>query len=153
MSSLENSPADDLDDIAFIEEAAGSDDPPTPIKGVRRLLWWIIPANLGIFMIWGAFLGILLPAQVAGLDPANKVANLAIVSTVGVVLRAVRAADRRAALGPHPVALRTSRALDHHRLPRRRTLARRPRVRELASSASLIAATLVQTATTSRRDR
>ncbi len=71
-------------DIAFIEEAAGNDDPPAPIKGLRRLLWWIIPANLGIFLIWGAVPGILLPAQIAGLDPANKVANLAIVATIGV---------------------------------------------------------------------
>ncbi|WP_242616283.1 MFS transporter [Microterricola gilva] len=72
-------------EIAFIEEAAGNEDPPTPIRGVRRLLWWIVPANMGVFIIWGSFLGILLPAQVAGLDPANKVANLAIVSTVGAI--------------------------------------------------------------------
>lgn len=78
-------PTDDLAEIAFIQEAAGNEDPPIPIKGVRRLLWWIIPANLGIFIIWGSFLSILLPAQVAGLDPAHKVANFAIVSTIGAV--------------------------------------------------------------------
>lgn len=87
MPSEPLAPVDDLeiDDIAFIEEAAGNEDPPTPIKGVRRLLWWTIPANLGVFIIWGAFLGILLPAQVAGLDEANKIANFAVVSTVGAV--------------------------------------------------------------------
>jgi MFS family permease len=78
-------PTDDLAEIAFIEEAAGNEDPPTPIKGVRRLLWWMIPANLGIFIIWGSFLSVLLPSQVAGLDPAHKVADFAIVSTVGAI--------------------------------------------------------------------
>ncbi|MFF1635324.1 MFS transporter [Leifsonia sp. NPDC058248] len=78
-------PSEELAELAFIEEAAGNEDPPTPIKGVRRLLWWMIPANLGIFIIWGAFLQVLLPAQVAGLDPAHKVANFAIVSTVGAI--------------------------------------------------------------------
>jgi MFS family permease len=76
-------PVDESADIAFIEEAAGNEDPPTPIKGVRRLLWWIIPSNFAIFLIWGAVPGILLPAQITGLDPANKVVNLAIVATVG----------------------------------------------------------------------
>jgi len=85
MSSLESPTDADLTDLAFIEEAAGNEDPPTPIKGVRRLLWWMVPANLGIFIIWGSFLQVLLPAQVAGLDSANKVANFAIVSTVGAI--------------------------------------------------------------------
>ncbi|HEY9365767.1 MAG TPA: MFS transporter [Agromyces sp.] len=70
--------------LAFFEEAAGNEDPPTPIKGVRRLMGWIIPANLGIFLIWGAVPGILLPAQVAAqFGEADKVANLAIVMTIG----------------------------------------------------------------------
>ena len=69
-------------DIAFIEAAAGNEDPPPPIKGVRRLLGWIIPANLGIFLIWGAVPGILLPQQVTLIDAENKVANLAIVMTI-----------------------------------------------------------------------
>ncbi|WP_223693619.1 MFS transporter [Leifsonia poae] len=71
-------------DVAFVEEAAGNEDPPTPIKGVRRLLGWIIPANLGVFLIWGAVPGILLPHQVTLIDPdpVRKVANLAIVMTI-----------------------------------------------------------------------
>ena len=80
-----STPTDDLAEIAFIQEAAGNEDPPTPIKGVRRLLWWMVPANIGLFIIWGSFLQLLLPAQVAGLDPAHKVANFAIVSTIGAV--------------------------------------------------------------------
>ncbi|GAA1955810.1 MFS transporter [Agromyces allii] len=72
------------DALAFVEEAAGNEDPPAPIKGVRRLLGWIIPANLGIFLIWGAVPGILLPAQISLLfGEADKVANLTLVATIG----------------------------------------------------------------------
>jgi MFS family permease len=70
--------------LAFFEDASGNEDPPTPIKGVRRLLGWIIPANFGIFLIWGAVPGILLPAQIAAqFGEADKVANLTIVATIG----------------------------------------------------------------------
>lgn len=76
---------DDLDAVAAsVEDAAGNEDPPAPIKGVRRLLAWIIPANLGIFLIWGAVPGILLPAQIsAQFGEADKVANLTLVATIG----------------------------------------------------------------------
>ncbi|WP_426516363.1 MFS transporter [Diaminobutyricibacter sp. McL0618] len=84
LESAETTPTDEAE-LAFIEEAAGNEDPPTPIKGVRRLLWWIIPANMGIFIIWGSFLSLLLPAQVAGLDPAHKIVNYAVVSTIGSI--------------------------------------------------------------------
>ncbi len=70
----------------FVATAAGNDDPPPPIKGLRRLMWWIIPANFGIFMIWGAVPGILLPQQITlafGEEGNANVANLAIVSTIG----------------------------------------------------------------------
>ena len=69
--------------------ASGTDDPPPPIKGLRRLMWWIIPANLGIFMLWGAVPGILLPQQLTLLDADNKVANLAVVSAIGAFLAMV----------------------------------------------------------------
>ena len=62
-------PAHPPGSIAFIEDASGAQDPPPPIKGVRRLLWWIIPGNLAIFLIWGAVPGILLPQQITLLDP------------------------------------------------------------------------------------
>ncbi|MWB98980.1 MFS transporter [Agromyces seonyuensis] len=50
---------------------------------LRRLLLWMLPANLGVFILWGAIPGVLLPLQVAGIDEANKVANLALVTTIG----------------------------------------------------------------------
>lgn len=65
----------------FLATAAGNDDPPPPRTGLRRLLGWIIPANLGVFLIWGAVPGILLPQQITVLfGEADKVANLAIVA-------------------------------------------------------------------------
>jgi MFS family permease len=65
-------------------EPAGIDEPPAPVKGtVRRLLGWIVPANLAIFMLWGAIPGVLLPLQVAGIDADNKVGNLAVITTIG----------------------------------------------------------------------
>ncbi|MFJ3473530.1 MFS transporter [Microbacterium maritypicum] len=73
-----------ITETTFIRTAAGNDDPPPPLKGIRRLLGWIIPANLGIFLIWGAVPGILLPQQVTiALGEENKVANLAIIATIG----------------------------------------------------------------------
>lgn len=68
----------------FVGTAAGNDDPPAPIKGLRRLMVWIIPANLGIYLIWGALPGILLPQQITLLfGEQDKVANLTIVATIG----------------------------------------------------------------------
>ncbi|MEL5992556.1 MFS transporter [Microbacterium phosphatis] len=70
----------------FLATAAGNDDPPPPRTGLRRLLGWIIPANLGVFLIWGAVPGILLPQQITVLfGEADKVANLAIVATIGAL--------------------------------------------------------------------
>jgi MFS family permease len=51
--------------------------------GLRKLLWWMMPANLGVFILWGAIPGVLLPLQMEALDAAHKVANLALVSTIG----------------------------------------------------------------------
>lgn len=68
----------------FVATATGTDDPPPPVKGLRRLMWWIIPANIGIFMLWGAIPGILLPQQVTLLfGEGQDVANFAIVATIG----------------------------------------------------------------------
>ena len=79
----EAQPGAPMTENTFIATAAGNDDPPAPIKGLRRLLWWIVPANLGIFLIWGAVPGILLPAQITEFDEPNKVVNLLIVTTIG----------------------------------------------------------------------
>ncbi|BDV32027.1 MFS transporter [Microbacterium terricola] len=77
-------PAAPITENTFVATAAGNDDPPPPIKGLRRLFGWVIPANLAIFIVWGAVPGILLPAQITALfGEGNKVANLAIVATIG----------------------------------------------------------------------
>lgn len=72
----------------FVATAAGNDDPPPPVKGMRRLMWTIIPANFGVFLLWGAIPGLLLPQQVTlvfgDADQAN-VANLAIISSLGAL--------------------------------------------------------------------
>lgn len=52
---------------------------------LRSLLLWFMPGTLGIFILWGAIPTVLLPLQVEQLDPANKVANLAIVTTIGAL--------------------------------------------------------------------
>ena len=73
-----------ISESAFVATASGNDDPPAPVQGLRRLMWWIVPANLGIFVIWGAVPSILLPQQITVLfGEEDKVANLAIVVTIG----------------------------------------------------------------------
>lgn len=58
----------------------------TKIRGsLRRLLLWLIPANIGLFVVYGAVPGVLLPLQITAIDPANKVANVAIVTTIGAL--------------------------------------------------------------------
>lgn len=84
MSDLPAAAADPMTENTFVATAAGNVDPPAPVKGLTRLLWWIVPANFSIFLIWGAVPGILLPQQVTVLfGEENKVANLAIVATIG----------------------------------------------------------------------
>lgn len=59
----------------------------TRIQGpLRRLLLWFVPGALGIYVLWGAIPGILLPVQIEGIDPDNKVANLAIATTIGALV-------------------------------------------------------------------
>ena len=69
----------------FVATASGEDGPPAPLKGVRRLLGWIIPANFSIFVIWGAVPGVLLQAQMMRLfpDEHEQVANIALVAAIG----------------------------------------------------------------------
>ncbi|WP_328467755.1 MFS transporter [Actinoplanes sp. NBC_00393] len=54
-----------------------------PRQSLRRLKLTLFPANVGMFLLWGAIPGILLPLQIEDLDPANKAANLAVVATFG----------------------------------------------------------------------
>src|SRR6478735_8849241 len=68
-------------------EPEGSEEPLPLVKGtLKRLTGWSIPANISIFMLWGAIPGILLPLQVTAIDPAHKVGNLGIVLTFGAFL-------------------------------------------------------------------
>lgn len=58
---------------------------PAPIRGdLRRLLGWYGPVYTAIYIVW-AGTGILLTLQVEFLDPGRKVANLALVTTIGAV--------------------------------------------------------------------
>ncbi len=90
MSSTSDAPQDAhpaLTETTFVATAAGVDDPPPPIKGLRRLLWWIAPANFVIVLIWGAVPGILLQAQIMQIFPDKnaQVANIALVATLGAL--------------------------------------------------------------------
>jgi MFS family permease len=61
-------------------------EPLPPVKGgTKRLLAWSIPANFSIFLIWGSVAFLLLPLQVQGFGEADKVANLAIITTIGAL--------------------------------------------------------------------
>lgn len=67
------------------DDAMGaSPEGPVRITGtLRRLLISLIPANVVIFIIWGAVPSIMLALQVNNLDPDHKVANLALITTLG----------------------------------------------------------------------
>ncbi|MEV6279061.1 MFS transporter [Nocardia sp. NPDC051832] len=52
-------------------------------RSQRRLLWSFIPATAGIYALWGAIPGILLPLQIGAIDEDHKAANLALVATLG----------------------------------------------------------------------
>ncbi|MET0726368.1 MAG: MFS transporter [Leifsonia sp.] len=68
-------------------EPEGAEEPRPLVTGtLKRLTGWSIPANISIFMLWGAVPGLLLPLQVTALDPANKLANLTVITTVGAFL-------------------------------------------------------------------
>ena len=66
-------------------------EPPAPGEpaasppATRRLLPSLLVASLTLFATYGGLIAILLPVQVALLDEANKVANLAIVTTTSFV--------------------------------------------------------------------
>ena len=50
---------------------------------LRRLVGFIIPVYIGVYLVIGAVPSLLLPLQVQGIDPAHKAANLAIITGVG----------------------------------------------------------------------
>jgi len=55
-----------------------------PLSGdLRRLLRMYLPANIGVYLVWGAIPTVLLPLQLTAVDAANKVTNLSIVTVIG----------------------------------------------------------------------
>jgi MFS family permease len=50
---------------------------------LRRLVGFIIPVYIGVYLVIGAVPSLLLPLQVQGIDEAHKAANLAIITGVG----------------------------------------------------------------------
>lgn len=50
---------------------------------VRRLIGFVLPVYVGVYLVVGAVPSLLLPLQVEGIDPAHKAANLAIITGVG----------------------------------------------------------------------
>ncbi|SHN47700.1 MFS transporter [Cryptosporangium aurantiacum] len=75
--------APDAADAAENPDLAATADTSRRSPRLRRLLVTFAPANLGLFLLWGAVPGILLPLQIEGLDPSDKAANLAVVTTIG----------------------------------------------------------------------
>jgi MFS family permease len=69
--------------VAITSPLAPKTPAPTTSPSLRRLKYTLFPANIGMFVLWGAIPGILLPLQIEDVDPANKAANLAIVATIG----------------------------------------------------------------------
>ncbi|MFI9776791.1 MFS transporter [Streptomyces sp. NPDC051956] len=66
--------------------SASSAPTDTALRGpLRRLLLTSPPANVSMYLLWGALPGILLPLQVAELDSANKTGNLAVITTLGAL--------------------------------------------------------------------
>lgn len=65
----------------------GSYTGPVKVRGaLLRLLLSLAPTYATMYIVWGAVPGILLALQVEHLDPAAKVANLAVVSTIGAIV-------------------------------------------------------------------
>ena len=69
-----------------LAEALPSPGERTRIRGpLRRLLVTLVPADFALFAVYGAVPAVMLPVQVDAIDPARKVANLALVTTIGAV--------------------------------------------------------------------
>jgi MFS family permease len=70
--------------VAGAEAAVAPETSRPPLtRPLRRLLLSLFPANLSVFLLWGAVPSILLPLQVEHVNPHDKAANLAIVTTIG----------------------------------------------------------------------
>jgi MFS family permease len=68
------------------EIASGSVTPERMTKPLKRLFGFSVPLFLSVYLIVGAIPGVLLPLQVAGIDEANKVGNLALITGIGAIV-------------------------------------------------------------------
>ena len=68
------------------EIAFGSVTPERMTKPLKRLFGFSVPLFLSVYLIVGAIPGVLLPLQVAGIDEANKVGNLALITGIGAIV-------------------------------------------------------------------
>ncbi|WP_214401801.1 MFS transporter [Pseudonocardia lacus] len=82
-------PAGDVEPAAVRLSPEGHDPQSTErirVTGrLRRLLVWYGVASLGVYLSLGSVHGVLLPLQIQTIDPANKAANLAVVTAVGAI--------------------------------------------------------------------
>ena len=82
-------PAGDVEPAAARLSPEGHDpqnNEPVKVTGrLRRLLVWYGVASLGVYLALGCVHGVLLPLQIQGIDPANKAANLALVTAIGAL--------------------------------------------------------------------
>ncbi|MEV8358304.1 MFS transporter [Microbacterium sp. NPDC076895] len=67
------------------EEASDSSHRVTLTPQLRRLFGFIVPVNIAVYLIIGAVPGVFLPLQVEAIDPANKAANLALITGIGAL--------------------------------------------------------------------
>lgn len=63
----------------------GVSAPPKGQTSYKRLLVWLLPASTAMFALFNGLQSILLPQRIEAIDPANKVANLGLVTTVSAV--------------------------------------------------------------------
>lgn len=78
------------DETTIPSSASQIPEPPARLRGrYSRLFFSFIPATVGFQLVWGGVSGILLPLQVQSIDPENRIASLALVSTIGAFLAMV----------------------------------------------------------------
>lgn len=64
---------------------AATGEPTAPTNSLGRLLTFIFPATAALYALFNGIGQVVLPAQVEALDPASKIRNLALVTTVAAV--------------------------------------------------------------------
>jgi hypothetical protein len=73
-------------DTAVAPPSTPTTPPGRPI-GLGRLLGLVFPATTVMYALFNGISAVVLPAQVEAIDPASKVGNLALVTTVAAIAR------------------------------------------------------------------